>query len=117
MSIYTDMIEIIKKYGIATDEAYNSDTDNCCMLGVKALAQGTPLEDVKNQINIWNTDGIKELAQLSKEKYFEEKGHRAIFNNPDYSDVYSYNDSIIRGDVDKAIAILEEAEEMRKAKG
>lgn len=107
MSIYTEMIEYIKVHGIAIANPEPDDTGQCCMLGVKSVI----LEDN----DPYNAENIPELTFLSKEKLIA-IDYRWLEKSHDDDDwIYSYNDLVIKGDTDKAIALLGEAEEIRKA--
>lgn len=106
MSIYTDMIEYIKVHGIAIADPTPDANGQCCMLGVKSVI----LEDD----DPYNAESIPELTFLSKEKLIAIDYRWLEKPQPDDDDwVYNYNDLVIKGDTDKAIAILKEANELR----
>jgi hypothetical protein len=113
VSIYEAMIEHINKYGITKINVWPNENNQCCMLGVLSIVTGSedPYEIKAN---------VDELVDLSSKGLLEEFGPDSILTGPHRADatyIHSYNDAIIKGDKEKAIAILEEAEEMRKAKG
>ncbi|AWN03969.1 hypothetical protein PBI_PEREGRIN_133 [Rhodococcus phage Peregrin] len=113
MSIYTDMIYIINERGLTTGTPLN-EAGQCCLLGAKALAQGTSEDEVINNVNVFNGDGIEELVAICSDR----RNYRKAFNNnrQSYTYVWAYNDEFLLEDTEAAIALLEEAESLRRNK-
>ena len=113
MSIYTDMIEIIRERGLAIGTPIDEE-GKCCLLGAKALAQGTSEADINDTLNVFNGDGIEELVAICSDR----RNCRKAFNDnrQSYTYVWAYSDEFIQGNTDAAIALLEEAELLRQSK-
>ncbi|AOZ63722.1 hypothetical protein SEA_WEASELS2_137 [Rhodococcus phage Weasels2] len=113
MSIYTDMIEILRERGLAIGTPIDEE-GKCCLLGAKALAQGTSEVEINDTINVFNGDGIEELVAICSDR----RNHNKAFNHnkQSYTYVWAYSDEFIQGNTDAAIALLEEAESLRQNK-
>ena len=113
MSIYTEMIEYIDEHGIINLRTQPYEENRaCCMLGVLSL-----VTDSEDPYEVDESE-VPELIGLSREGLFEEFGPDSIWTEhpkDGYQMIYGYNDAIINGDKEKAIAVLEKAEAIRKA--
>ena len=115
MSIYTDMQEIIKERGVATQHMIN-ENGNCCLLGAKCLALGYSVGQIINMDTgdpdtyyyFYSTKEIPELVEVISQSY--NKG------NTNSSKVYFYNDEVLAGNTEKALDILSQAEAIRREK-
>jgi hypothetical protein len=111
MSIYTEMIDIINKRGLQKGSPISVTTGRCCLLGARALALGVDPEPevLFNYSDLYSTEGIEELVELTSEEVPDDE--EPFKNSIDA--VWYYNDIVIEGNKAKAIDMLSKAEILR----
>ena len=124
--VYSKMQDVLKTHGLTTQSSVN-DNGNYCLLGARYKAMYDEEPNInslqRNGFSIYSHYGTEELADICHERLLEspeivDDGTEDVYDRVTASEasIWWYNDFVIRGNLDEALALLEEAKTRREQK-